>query len=416
LETVKNHVVVAGAGIVGVSTAIWLCRAGHRVTLVDRQAPGEATSFGNAGLLANAAVVPVTMPGTISKSPKMLLDPDFPLFLRWSYLPRLLQWLLRFLSNANDADTRRIAAETAKLTFDSVQQHAALAKGTAASGFLVNSDYCFSYRDKADFDKDSFSWGLRDEHGFVPTVLQGRDVQDFEPMLSHDIGLLAVLPDHGYVRDPGGYVKALAAEAEAKGAAFRRAEVNDFTFTDGQVSAVETDQGPIPCDRLVLATGAWSKPLAQKLGLKIPLESERGYHLMLRDPSHLPRNPIMITSGKFVATPMAGGLRCAGIVELGGTDAGPSAAPAALLERQVRATFPDLVFSQADTWMGHRPTLPDSLPMIGEIAATGVFTAFGHQHVGLTCGPKTGRIVSDMISAGGSNMDVTAYSPHRFGG
>ncbi len=411
-----DHVVIIGAGIVGVSTAIWLRRAGVGVTVIDKQEPGEGTSFGNGGVLASCAIVPVTMPGIIGKSPKMLLDPNFPLFLRWSYLPKLTPWLLKYLSNANDSDTRRIAKGLEGLTSDSVDQHLSLVKGTRAEPFMVQSDYSYAYKSRAAFDADSYVWDLRREAGFVPELIEGGAVREFEPLLSPKLEMLAVLQDHGFVRDPGAYVKALAKEAQALGATLLQAEVKDFTLTDGRVSVVETDQGPVECSGVVLAAGVWSKALAKKLGLSVPLESERGYHIVFKSPSQDLRNPVMITTGKFVATPMASGMRCAGIVEFGGLEAEASPKPIEFLKRQVAETFPDLSYGEIETWFGHRPAPSDSLPLIGEIKNTGVFTAFGHHHVGLTSGPKTGRIISDMITQGAHNTDLRIYSPNRFAG
>lgn len=169
------------------------------------------------------------------------------------------------------------------------------------------------------------------------------------------------------------------------------------------------------CDAAVLATGVWSGPLAKKLGLSVPLESERGYHIELWDPSFMPRSPVMIASGKFVATPMEGRLRLAGVVEFGGLDAPPSRPPFALLRKNGLAAFPGLTFSRETEWMGHRPAPADSIPVIGEIpGASGAFTGFGHHHIGLTGGPKTGRILSQLISGQKPNLDLGAHSPARF--
>jgi D-amino-acid dehydrogenase len=177
---------------------------------------------------------------------------------------------------------------------------------------------------------------------------------------------------------------------------------------------VLTDAGAVPCDAVVLATGVWSSPLMKKLGLKVPLETERGYHIVFEEAEGGPTHPIMVASGKFVATPMAAGLRCAGIVEFGGLDAGPSAAPFALLRKQAKAAFPGLRASGEVEWLGHRPAPSDSLPLIGEVGATGVYAAFGHHHIGLTGGPKTGRLVAGLAAGRPANIDLSAYAPQRF--
>ena len=407
-------IVVIGAGIVGMSTAIWLQRMGKHVIVVDRGAPGMGTSFGNGGIVVPCGVAPVTAPGMIAKAPGYLANPDFPLFMRWSYLPRLLPWLLRYLSHANVADTQRIARGLATIVGDSVEQHKALAKGTRAQGFLIDRDYCFAYPDKAAFDADAFTWSLRREAGFVPELVTGRDVQEIEPALGPDITLLAMMKNHAYIHAPGPYVQALAEEFQANGGDIRQAEVQDFTLSNGKISEVMTDQGSIPCDTAVITTGVWSKPLMARLGLKILLDSERGYHIVFKDPSITLRNTYMITTGKLVATPMSEGLRVAGVVEFGGLEAGPSKAPFDLLYKQVKQSFPDLTYSEAVEWQGHRPATSDSLPVIGEIGNSGVFAGFGHHHIGLTGGPKTGRVLAELIAGKKPNADLTAFDPHRF--
>lgn len=413
--SIAAPIIVIGAGIVGVSTAIWLRRAGEEVILVDRAAPGQGTSFGNGGILASCSVVPVTTPGLLFKGPKFLLNPNFPLFMRWSYLPKLAPWLARYMSYANDTQTRRIAKGIEIVTGDSVDQHFALAKGTAAEEWLRKSDYVFAYRNRAAFDSDGYVWELRREAGFVPDLIEGQDVRDYDPIYGPNVTLLARMKNHGYVRSPGNYVAALADVLRSEGGEVRQANVKDVEFTADKASAVLTDQGPIPCSRVVLCTGVWSGPLAKKLGVNPRIESERGYHIVFKSPSMTMRSPAMIAAGKFVATPMEDGLRCAGIVEFGGLEAGPSKAPIALLRKTVKETFPDLEWKDEEEWLGHRPSTADSLPLIGEVRNSGVYTGFGHHHIGLTGGPKTGRILADMITGKNTNLDLSPFDPQRFG-
>lgn len=409
-----RRVAVIGAGIVGVSSAIWLRRMGAEVTLIDRAAPGTGTSHGNAGVLAACSVVPVTGPGLIAKSPRMLLDPNYPLFLRWGYLPRLLPWLRRYLANANDTDTRRIARSLAPIVSDSVPQHLALARDLGLEDWITPSDYVYAYSSRKVFDGDAYGWSLRADEGFVPELIEGAAVREYEPSVSDDITFMAVMKDHGFIRDPGGYVAALAKAFQDKGGKIIAAEVKDFDLQGGKVAAVNTTGGRIPCDDVVLATGVWSKPMMAKLGLNVPLESERGYHIVFENATGGPSRPIMVASGKFVATPMAQGVRCAGVLEFGGLEAGPSKAPLALLRRQAKAAFPNLHAIKEIEWLGHRPAPSDSLPLIGQIGQSRVFTAFGHHHIGLTGGPKTGRLIAGMITEQPTNIDLAPYHPQRF--
>ncbi|MDQ2093192.1 NAD(P)/FAD-dependent oxidoreductase [Rhodalgimonas zhirmunskyi] len=407
-------VTVIGAGINGAASAIWLTRAGFDVTLLDKGKPGMGASYGNACILASCSIAPVTAPGLIAKGPGYLLDPDFPLFLRWSYLPRLMPWLVKYLSHANERDTRRIAQGLLPVIGDSVEQHQALTHGTRAAKWVKPSDYSYVYRDRAAFEADAFTWALRREAGFVPELVEGPAVQEIEPILAPDQTFMAINHDHGYILDPGAYVADLVDIFTEMGGRFIQTEVRDFDLSGGRISAVLTDQGRIECDHAVLAAGVWSKPLMEKLGITVPLEAERGYHIVYKQPTQTPNSPMMLAAGKFVATHMAQGVRCAGIVEFGGLTPKKSKAPLRLLRKKVAEILPNMQAAEEEEWLGYRPAPTDSLPLIGEIGATGVFTAFGHHHVGLTGGAKTGRMVADLIAGTPPNIDMSVYDPKRF--
>ncbi|MEZ5873064.1 MAG: FAD-binding oxidoreductase [Nitratireductor sp.] len=408
-------VAVIGAGIVGVSTAIWLQRSGHQVILIDKAGPASGTSYGNGGVLASCSIVPVTVPGLLRKAPKMLLDPNQPLFLKWPYLPKLAPWLIRYLSNAKADKVRHRAAALTHIIGDSLADHQALAEGTDAQKWITPSDYLFLYNDRAHYQGDAFGWSLRQENGFEWETLEGADFRAYDPAFGPAINFAARLGNHGHITDPGQYVNDLASHVIASGGRFMKAEVDDIVRHDQRVTGLRAGGQTIACDAAVLATGVWSGPLARKLGLKLPLESERGYHLELWEPSIMPRAPVMVASGKFVATPMQGRLRLAGIVEFGGLDAPPSRAPFELLEKNIKAAIPGISWKERTEWMGHRPSIADSIPVIGEVpGTTGMFMGFGHDHVGLTGGPKTGRILAQLVSGQKPNTNLAPFSPSRF--
>ncbi len=406
--------VVIGAGIVGLSAALWLQRAGHRVTLLDRIGPAAGASFGNAGVLAAGAVVPVAVPGLLTRAPRMLLDPDQPLFLKWGYLPRLMPFLARYLGNATEARVQHASRALADLLHDSPEQHLALAADTPAAAFVAPGSYLFGYADKAAFDADAYGWNLRRQRGYEFRELSAEQLQAHDPVLAGRFGYGVECPGHGRICDPGAYVAALAAHFVARGGELRIAELCDFDLADGTAIAAVTDSGRIAAERYVLTTGAWSGPLARRLGITVPLESERGYHVEFVNPSITLRSPVMVAAGKFVASSMDGRLRCAGVVEFGGLDNPPSRAPIALLKRQVARLFPDLTYDDTVEWMGHRPATADSIPVIGRApAAANVHVGYGHHHIGLTGGPKTGRWLAQMIAGQPVNADLSAYAPDR---
>lgn len=411
----RTHVAIIGAGIVGTATALWAQRAGLQVTLIDRLAPGEGASFGNGGVLASCAVVPVPVPGLWAEAPSYLLNRNKPLFLKWGYLPRLAPWLLRYMARANDRDARATARALTPLIGDSLADHQALAAGTGAERFIHPCDFTYVYRDRAEFAAGAYSYDLKRENGFSWTEYEGAALRDYDPAMTGSMGFGAAFGGHGRISDPGAYVKALATALEARGGRVLRADVTDIRHENGQVTGLRADGQLLDCDAAVLTAGAWSGALGRKLGLTTPVESERGYHIELWNPSVMPRHPILVNEGQFVATPMEGRLRLAGIVEFGGLRAGPSRAPFDLLMRQATAALPGLRWDEKTEWMGHRPVLPDSLPMIGAVPGVkGAFAGFGHHHVGLTGGAKTGQLLAQLLAGQRPNIDLSPFDPGRF--
>ncbi len=408
-------IIVAGAGIVGVSCAIWLQRAGHDVTLVDKDGPASGTSHGNAGVLAGIAIVPVTVPGLARKAPGMLWRKDAPLFLKWSYLPKLLPFLARYMSHATDAHVDHYAHAMTNLMHNTVDQHLALAADTAAARFIKQADYCFGYATKADFVADSYAWDKRKAAGFTYEVVSGADYAAYDPLYGDKFETVVRCKNHGSITDPGRYVQALADHFVAEGGHLHLTQITDVAVKDGAIDALQTADGPMRADHIVMALGPWSRDIAHKLGVKVPLESERGYHIELINPSRMPKSPVMIASGKFVITPMEGRIRAAGVVEFGGLEHGPSKAPFDLLKRQVAALLPDVTYDHTVEWMGHRPAPADSLPLIGANDPAGrSYSAFGHQHLGLTAGPKTGRLIAELIGGDKPNMDLSPFDPQKY--
>ena len=415
-EPRARHVGVVGAGIIGVATALELARRGVTVTLVDREDPGRGASYGNGGVLAAVGAVPVTVPGLVAKIPGMVLSRETPLFLRWPYLPRLLPWLARYLSHCRAAETSRITFAMGRLTKDALGAHRRLAAGTAATQYVHACEYLYVYRDREAFRREQFSWDLRRELGYRWTELDAEALKSYDPLFGGTLtGFAARIPGHGRISDPYRYVLALADGFRSAGGVLRRAEVRDIEVSSGKVTALTTSEGRIACDTAVLATGAWSLRLIDKFGLRIPLESERGYHIMLVDPERQLQAPVMFAEGKFVATPMDRGIRCAGLAEFGGLAAGPQEAPLTFLRRQIDRLLPGIKAKGREEWLGHRPTPADSLPVIGAVpGVAGLYLAFGHHHLGLTTGAITGRRLAEAILDRPAALDLHPFRPGRF--
>jgi D-amino-acid dehydrogenase len=413
-------VVVIGAGIVGLCCATYLQRDGRKVVVVDPGGPGEGASYGNAGGLNGSSVVPVSMPGTLAKVPHWLIDPTGPLSIRLRYLPRLLPWLYRFVRAGRPELVREQARALRGLLAPSVGMYRALATSVGAGDLIQRSGLLMVYRSEASFAADAGANRLRADNGVAIEELTRDELRQIEPALSPSYARGRLISENGYCRNPLRLSQTLAAALLANGGEIRRERAVGFAFAEGRVEAVLTPTGRLPAAAVVVAAGAHSKPLAAQLGEHVPLDTERGYHAMIKDPEVAPRLPVMEMDGKFVATPMDEGLRMAGTVEFAGLDAPPDWRRARVLLRQGRSMFPglarDIGEDRIAVWMGFRPSMPDSLPVIGPARRyPNAFLAFGHGHIGLVGAPMTGRTVADLIAGQAPAIDVTPFNAARFG-
>jgi D-amino-acid dehydrogenase len=290
-----------------------------------------------------------------------------------------------------------------------------LAEEAGVANLLRPAPLVYAYTDEASLSKGMPSWEWRRPYGVNPRVVRGGELQELEPILSKNLRCAVVIDDCGYTGNPSRLVKALADHAQRRGAAVLERNVLDIQPMEGAGVRLSTDAGEFISDRVVIAAGAWSGQFAARCDEAVPVEAERGYHVMLRDAGVEPRCIVGSAKGHFLATPMDGGLRLAGTSEFAGLDAAPDYRRAEVLRRQARDLFPDARIDDYSEWMGHRPSLPDSLPVIGASNRhPGIFYAFGHQHVGLTSAPKTGRLIADLIAGRKSNVDLDPYRVDRF--
>lgn len=418
----KRSIVVIGAGAVGAATALELLRDGHRVTIVEPGPPGgeQATSYGNGCWLSTMSVIPPAGPGTWRKVPGFLLDPLGPLSIRWRYLPRVVPWLLRYLAAGwTEARVMRTAQALRPLLEDAPALHATLADEAGVGALIERKGLMYVYPDRAAFEAEASSFRTRAAVGLRWLELDEDEMRQREPSLDRRYRFGVLIEDAGHCRDPGAYVAALVALATREGATLRQCRATGFRIEAGRLRAVETDAGPIECDGAVICAGARSKALAKLAGDTVPLESERGYHAVLRDPETGPRVPLMPSDGKMAITMTDGGLRCAGQVEIAGLEAAPDWRRAEVLRDHLLRCFPDLPrdlpAERITVWMGHRPSMPDGLACIGPSRATpDILYAFGHGHVGLVAAARTGRVVAQMAGGRAPEIPIAAFDPARF--
>lgn len=412
-------VAVIGAGIVGVNCALALAKEGFRVTVIDRVEPGESCSFGNAGILAAWSFVPIFGPEVLRSVPGYLMDREGPLTIRWTRLPHIMPWLARMLPFASSAHLKRAAGAMHHLTAGCAEAYAELA-AEAGAPELVRLDPALQVYDReADFRKAEADLAFRAGYGVRYDALDGAALHDMEPALGEGFKWGHALRGGGVTTNPGRLVKALAETFRKRGGEIRLAEVRNLRRGANGSSGgftIETGAGELETDRVVIAAGAFSHRLARMLGDKFPLGTERGYHALIADPGVEVRHAVGWKARAFYASPMEMGLRLAGTVELAGLEAPPDFRRARAIARHAETLLPGLKGEIASQWMGFRPTLPDSMPVIGPSARQeGLYYAFGHQHIGLTCGPATGRIVARLMKDEAPNVDIAPFRADRFG-
>jgi D-amino-acid dehydrogenase len=408
-------VAVIGAGVVGLACASYLQMQGHRVTLIDPRPPGEYCSFGNAGCFSRSSFVPLGLPGTWKSVPGWLLDPSGPLHIPLRYLPQITPWLWRFQRSTSMVRVNEIADALRALLDVTLDKWRPLAARAGVPELIVQEGYAFVYESEAGFRADALGREIRRRRGVAIEVLTGPAIREYDPALSPQLTHLVRLPEQGHCPNPLRLSRALAERLREGGARFVTATATGFDIVDGRIARIMTDADPVATDAVVIAAGADSNRLSSQLGADVPLETERGYHLMLESPSVAPRLPIASGERKYFATPMEDGLRIAGTVELAGLDAPPNYARADALLEQARRALPGLRSEHVSRWMGHRPSLPDSMPVIDRApGASNAWLAFGHGHVGLTGAAPTGEIVAALVAGRTPFMDITPFAAERF--
>lgn len=406
-----QHVLVIGAGIVGLSCAYALVEDGRGVTVLDRDPPGDKASFGNAGAVATSEIVPASVPGVLWRIPGWLLDPLGPLALRPGHLPNLFPFLWRFMKAASTREVERITGALAPLFARVYDDADPIVARLGLNDQLHRVGALTVYETDEGFARDRAEWTMKRRHGVIAEEMSGAEARALEPALGPLVRRAIMTPGWSHFDDPKRFVDRLREHLEARGVEMVRGEAASI----GPKQVVTADGRTIPAEGIVVAAGAWSAGLAKTAGDRAVLESERGYNATLPRPNVTLSREIIFGERKFVATPMDMGLRIGGAAEFAGLEAPANYKRSKALVELAKLYLPGLDDSGAVNWMGHRPTTPDTMPVIGRSPnRRDVFYAFGHGHAGLTLGPTTGRLIADLIVGRTPPVDLAPFSIARF--
>ncbi|MBY6162735.1 FAD-binding oxidoreductase [Mameliella alba] len=406
---------VIGAGVIGAAVAHELQRRGRQVILVDREGPGRGASYGNMASIAVTEFMPVSRPSVWRKIPGWLLDPEGPVSVRPAHLPRLLPWFWRFVLASWPTRLRDLEAQGAALCRRALADTQAMLADLDLSEELSDTGCLSIYADEVEFRADQERLDMLARFGVAHRVLSRSELTELEPEISPVIAKALLLPDNRTVRDPYRIVLRLVERFVAMGGQVVKAEVRGFERLDRITAVLLADGRRIECAEAVLCAGAFTAGMARELDEPIPLETERGYHTQIMQPDVTLRHSLIWPAKAFMVSPTAGGLRIGGTIELAGLDAPPDWRRSRITVKHARTALPNLRVEQASEWMGHRPAMADTVPVLSASARTpGVYYATGHGHLGLTYAATTARLMGQLISGEPPELDLHPYRVNRF--
>ena len=415
MQTIEADVAVIGAGIIGLSVAMYLLAQGRKVLLIDRKGIGQETSAGNAGALAFSDIMPLASKRILMQAPRWLMDPLGPLAIRPGYALQIASWLMRFgLASRPSAYAASTLAITQLMRLAAQEFHQML--GQANASHMLRRDGSLQvYEGEAQFQMSLAGWEARTQAGIEFEHVRGERLQQLQPGLASSITAATFVPQWATVSDPFEVCSALGHHLLSHGATLRKNEVQHLIPNSGGVLLQLSQGSAIQAKQAVIATGAWSRQLAAGLGNAVPLETERGYNTTLALDAFDLKRQIIFGAHGFVATPLSTGIRIGGAVELGGLKLPPNFTRASDMLSKASRLLPGLRTEGGKQWMGFRPSLPDSLPVIGHSAATPrVVYAFGHGHLGLTQSAATGKLVSELLAGKKPSLTLEPYRANRF--
>ena len=407
-------IAIVGGGVIGSAAAVWLMAEGHRITLFERAPDGRPASTGNAGLIAIPEITPLARPGILASVPGWMIDPLGPLSIRIRDLPYLAGFLVGFVAAARSGKVEAATAALAGLSKTALADHQELARRGGLSGHIRRTGAFHIFETDAAFRSAKAEWALRARHGIESHEVSVDEVRRLVPALAGPFARALFAPAYWAVSSPLAILNALRRRIAEAGALAPR-EVVSLRSDPRTVAVITAEGADLPFDRVIVAGGVWSRELVKALGHSLPLIAERGYNTTFPNSAVEVPVPCFFSEHGFVATPLADGLRVGGAVELAAPDAPPNFARAAAMRKKARRFLPDLPEAGGVEWMGSRPSLPDSLPVIGpDPRDPRIVYAFGHGHHGLTQSAVTARLLAGII-AGRHDPVVRPFGIERFG-
>ena len=413
-DQLKSSVGVIGAGIQGICISLFLIKKGFKVTLMDRNDPGkDSASYGNAGHFSPYASVPINRPDIVIDIPSMLLSSTGPLALKWNYVPKMIPWFLKFIKNCSRKNMMHTAKYMHQILDLALPAYDELFKDIDISG-LVESKGIMYFWTKKDLKSRELENNIRDQLGVKQQLLTPHEIHDLEPKIKKIYHGGVLYPNARHARNPRKILLKLFDLFIKKGGRFEKQNVQTISFSSDNKPVVKTDLKFYTFEKTVIACGAFSKKLTDQVNEKIPLDTERGYHVHFKGHDYLLSRPVIFLNRGFGITPMEQGLRVVGTVEFGGLENPPSKKRILNLVNNAKYLFPELKEHQ-DEWLGFRPSLPDFLPVIGPSKNhKNLFYSFGHHHLGWTLGAISGKIIAEIIAKENTNLDLSPYNSVRF--
>ena len=413
MDANRRSTTVLGAGVAGLSTALYLQRSGHQVMVIDPMPPAGGTSYGNSGLISKDTAVPIALPGMLKKVPKWLTDSEGPLVVHPSYFPTALPWLMKWIKASGMPHVLRISDAMRALHKDALDCWRELLGAENYADLIRQVGQVRIWEGEG--AGSQIEMDICKRHGIETRQLNAGDIRDLYPEISPDITHGLMLPNNAYTVSPQRLVRTLGRLLVEAGGELVNERVLKIIPREGGGYLLMNNICNRTAERVVVATGAWSRELLDPLGVHVALETERGYHAMMPSPSITLKVPMSIKNRGFGLTPMESGLRAGGTVEIGGLHAPPDERRAMLLVRHVKRVFPTLQTGEPAYWMGHRPSTPDSLPILGPAPRRpGLFVITGHGHFGMTGGPPSARLVAQLINGQTPGIDPAPYAVDRF--